>query len=322
MTNRIGSLFAGIGGLELGLEWAGVGHTIWQVERDPWARSILAKHWPDVPRYDDVRTVTAATVSPIEVLCGGFPCQDLSFAGKGTGLGGARSGLFFELMRIVDELGPRFIVLENVSAILSRGLDVVLGRLAQSGYDAWWDCVPASACGAMHRRDRWFLVGYTGGHRSDGWSKLQPQRQEASKRPCVENDGPQLKGRNAVVADAGGDGWIGSSPSMHAKSLADSASVLRRPWRAQAIRSRNRSTNGSSEGSRFESLMGGTSDGLPPGLDRYPKGVGPDQHPFEPPRVHEEAPDDADRLRGLGNAVVPQVGFVIGKVVLQMMEST
>lgn len=275
---RIGSLFSGIGGLDLGLEWAGVGETVWQVERNPWAQTILAKHWPNIPRYDDVCTVTAATVAPIEVLCGGFPCQDLSFAGKGAGLGGARSGLFFELMRIADELGPRWIVLENVSAILSRGLDVVLGRLAQSGYDAWWDCVPASACGAMHRRDRWFLVGYARGHRGDGRTKLQSQREKAREWPCVENDGPQLEGRGAVVADDA----IGDQPCSGAQPL-----------------------------------MGRTPDGLPPGLDRYPKGVGASQHSWEPSRIHVEAPDDTDRLRGLGNAVVPQVGFVIGKALLE-----
>lgn len=279
MTLAIGSLFSGIGGLELGLEWAGVGATAWQVERDPWARSVLAKHWPDVPRYDDVRTVTAATVSPVEVLCGGFPCQDLSFAGKGAGLGGARSGLFFEVMRIADELGPRWIVLENVAAILSRGLDVVLGRLAESGYDAWWDCVPASACGAMHRRDRWFLVGYASGNGGAGRAELQPEHAQASKRARAENNGPQLEGR---------------TPDLDRTSDKQSA--------------------------RPQPLLGGTPHGLPPGLDRYPKGIGPDQYPFEPPRVHQEAPDDANRLRGLGNAVVPQVGFVIGKALLHMMD--
>lgn len=322
MTYRIGSLFAGIGGLELGLEWAGVGHTVWQVERDPWARSVLAKHWPAVPRYEDVRTVTAATVTPIEVLCGGFPCQDLSFAGKGAGLGGARSGLFFELMRIADELGPRFIVLENVSAILSRGLDVVLGRLAQSGYDAWWDCVPASACGAMHRRDRWFLVGYAERRAGGARSQLQSGPIETSQRASTENNGSQLKGRGAVVADTGGVRWGVSRTSTNTQDMGGTRSRLQGAWCAQAIRSRHRDTASGGERPRPESLMGRTPDGLPPGLDRYPKGVGPDQHPFEPPRVHEEAPDDADRLRGLGNAVVPQVGFVIGKVVLQMMEST
>lgn len=271
---RIGSLFSGIGGLDLGLEWAGVGHTVWQVERDPWARSILAKHWPDIPRYDDVRTVTRDSASPIEVLCGGFPCQDLSFAGKGTGINGARSGLFFELMRIADDMGPRFIVLENVSAILTRGLDVVLGRLAESGYDAWWDCIPASACGAAHRRERWFLVGYTGRRRAKGCNVRR------GLLPCSGYD--RIAGPCVTTSYA--------------------STVARR----------------STDGAIHQSGMGRTVNGLPPGLDRYPKGVGAEQHPWEPPRVHEEAPDDADRLRGLGNAVVPQVGWIIGKALLSL----
>lgn len=157
---RIGSLFSGIGGLELGLEWAGVGHTVWQVERDPFCRAVLARHWPDAERFEDVCTVGVANLAPVDVICGGFPCQDISYAGKGAGLDGARSGLWFEFARIVREMGPRFVVVENVSALLTRGLDAVLGTLASLGYDAEWCCVRASDVGARHRRDRVFLIGY------------------------------------------------------------------------------------------------------------------------------------------------------------------
>ena len=100
---KIGSLFSGIGGLELGLEWAGVGHTVWQVERDPFCRSILARHWPSAARFDDVRTVGAHNLEPVDVICGGFPCQDISYAGKGLGLAGERSGLWYEFARIIGE---------------------------------------------------------------------------------------------------------------------------------------------------------------------------------------------------------------------------
>lgn len=318
---RIGSLFSGIGGLDLGLEWAGVGHTVWQVERDPWARSILAKHWPDIPRYDDVRTVTRDTASPIEVLCGGFPCQDLSFAGKGAGINGARSGLFFELMRIADDMGPRFIVLENVSAILTRGLDVVLGRLAESGYDAWWDCIPASTCGAAHRRDRWFLVGYAGCYGGVWRSKFQAEpNNKASIGPCAEDNGARNEGRGPTVANTGGDGRRDCSTAGDGCGMegSGSGSGVFRAWSAEAVRSGNSDANAGKPRSSVESILGRTSDGLPPGLDRYPKGVGAKQHPWEPPRIHEEAPDDADRLRGLGNAVVPQVGWIIGKALLSL----
>jgi DNA (cytosine-5)-methyltransferase 1 len=157
---RIGSLFAGIGGLELGLERAGVGRTIWQVERDEYCRKILERHWPDATRYDDVCTVGAHNLAPVDVVCGGFPCQDLSYAGKGAGLSGERSGLWSEFARIVRELRPHFVVVENVPALLARGLGVVLGDLAACGYDATWDCIPAAAVGAPHLRYRLFIVAY------------------------------------------------------------------------------------------------------------------------------------------------------------------
>lgn len=157
---RIGSLFSGIGGLELGLEWAGVGHTVWQVEQDPFCRAVLAHHWPDAVRHNDVRTVGAHNLEPVDVICGGFPCQDISYAGKGAGLSGERSGLWSEFARIVGELGPQFVVVENVAALLTRGIDAVLGTLADLGYDAEWSTLRASDVGAPHRRERVFIVAH------------------------------------------------------------------------------------------------------------------------------------------------------------------
>lgn len=153
----IGSLFSGIGGLELGLERAGVGSTVWQCEIDPYARAVLAKHWPDAIRFDDITKMHY--VPPVDLICGGFPCQDISNAGKRAGIEGSRSGLFYELMRVVRLVRPRFVVLENVAALLGRGMGDVLGELSESGYDAEWDCVPASAVGAPHQRDRVFIIG-------------------------------------------------------------------------------------------------------------------------------------------------------------------
>src|SRR6187200_1732128 len=100
----IGSLFAGVGGLELGLEWAGLGPTLWQVEQDKFCRAVLEKHWPQAERFDDVCTVGSANLAPVQLICGGFPCQDVSSAGKGAGLAGERSGLWREFARVVREL--------------------------------------------------------------------------------------------------------------------------------------------------------------------------------------------------------------------------
>lgn len=157
----VGSLFSGIGGIDLGLERAGM-KVRWQVEIDEWCRAVLAKHWPDVERFADVKEVGAHNLAYVDVIAGGFPCQDLSYAGKGAGLAGERSGLWYEYARIVRELRPRYVLVENVPGLLARGMGVVLGDLAACGYDAEWDCIPAAAVGAPHRRDRVWIIAYPG----------------------------------------------------------------------------------------------------------------------------------------------------------------
>jgi len=152
-----GSLFAGIGGFDLGFERAGM-VCKWQVEIDEYATKVLAKHWPGVRRHDDVRTWPKPDTERVNVICGGFPCQDISYAGLGAGLDGERSGLFFEAVRVVRELQPRFVVLENVAALLTRGLDRVLGTLAEIGFDAEWHCIPSGVFGSHFRRDRMFII--------------------------------------------------------------------------------------------------------------------------------------------------------------------
>jgi DNA (cytosine-5)-methyltransferase 1 len=162
MSLTFGSLFAGIGGFDLGFERAGM-VCKWQVEIDDYADRVLAKHWPDVHRERDIRECGAHNLERVDVICGGFPCQDISYAGLGAGLDGERSGLFFEAIRVVRELRPRVVVLENVAALLTRGLDRVLGTLAEIGFDAEWESLPASSFGLYHERDRVFVVAYRKG---------------------------------------------------------------------------------------------------------------------------------------------------------------
>ncbi len=169
----IGSLFAGIGGLELGLEWAGLGPVLWQVERDEFCLSVLAKHWPDVPRFTDVCSVGAKELVGVDIICGGFPCQDVSQAGQKTGIGGARSGLWSEFARIVGELRPRIVVVENVADLALRGLDQVMLDLAACGYDAIWFPVRASEVGAPYTRERLFVVAYSDALRSKARDGVQ-----------------------------------------------------------------------------------------------------------------------------------------------------
>lgn len=161
MTVRIGSLFSGIGGFELGLERAIPGaKTVWQCEQNTFCQKVLKKHWPSAVIYDDVRTIDE-TVAPIDILCGGFPCQDISVAGKQRGIEhGTRSGLWWEMHRIARILQPRIIIMENVSAILSVGGRTVIRSLAEIGYDCEWTVISARQFGAPHKRDRWFGVAY------------------------------------------------------------------------------------------------------------------------------------------------------------------
>lgn len=156
-----GSLFTGIGGIDLGLERAGM-RCAWQVEIDDYATRVLAKHWPDVPRLRDVREAGSGNLASVDLIAGGFPCQDISDAGKRVGIEGERSGLWSEFARIIGELRPRYVLVENVPAILTRGLYRVLSDLATSGYDAEWDCLPAAALGAPHLRARFWLLAYPG----------------------------------------------------------------------------------------------------------------------------------------------------------------
>lgn len=161
-------LFSGIGGFSLGLERAGM-RTVAFCEIDPYCRRVLARRWPGVPVYNDVRELSGqrlwddGNTTSIQVICGGFPCQDISLAGRGAGLSGERSGLWFEYARLIGDLRPQFVIVENVSELLGRGLGDVLGSLAALGYDAEWHCIPAAALGAPHIRDRVWIIAYPNG---------------------------------------------------------------------------------------------------------------------------------------------------------------
>ena len=158
---QVGSLFSGVGLCDLGLEWAGMGHAFF-CEVDPFCRSVLRRHWPGIPIYEDIRELRGADLPPVDVLCGGFPCQDVSLAaaGKRKGITGKRSGLWHEYARLIEEIRPGYVIVENVPGLLAAGIEAVLQDLAAVGYDAEWEVLPAAAVGAPHRRERVFLVAY------------------------------------------------------------------------------------------------------------------------------------------------------------------
>jgi DNA (cytosine-5)-methyltransferase 1 len=205
------SLFAGIGGLDLGLERAGM-TTVGQVELDPYCRSVLARRWPEVPRHDDVRTCSEWWMGEprpaVDVVSGGFPCQPDSVAGLRLAQADER-WLWPAMATVVGDLRPRLVIVENVPGLLTAGFGDVLGDLAALGFDAEWDCIPASAFGAPHRRDRVFVVAY---------AQCQP------RRPCrlgQPEQGPG--GRNLGRGGIGPDVADADSPRTRAAGRAGTA---------------------------------------------------------------------------------------------------
>ena len=160
---KVGSLFSGVGGFDLGLERAGH-EIVWQVEIDPFCCDVLAKHWPNVLRYEDVRLI-GKELAPVDIICGGFPCQPVSRAGRRKAQADPR-WLWPEFARLVCELEPRYVLLENTDGLLKRGFGDILRDLAAFGYDVEWESICASHFGAPHRRERVFAVAYTD---CDGW---------------------------------------------------------------------------------------------------------------------------------------------------------
>jgi DNA (cytosine-5)-methyltransferase 1 len=158
---KVLDLFSGIGGFSLGLERAGM-TTVAFCEIEPYCQRVLAKHWPGVPIYDDIRELTADTLRrdgiAVDVICGGWPCQDISVAGKREGIDGSRSGLWSEIRRLICDLRPKFAVMENSANLLNCGFERVLGELAAIGYDAEWHCLRASSVGAPFEGDRIYIL--------------------------------------------------------------------------------------------------------------------------------------------------------------------
>ncbi len=178
-----GSLFAGIGGFDLGFERAGL-DCRWQVEINEFCQKILAKHWPSVRRWPDVCTWPQSDAERVDVICGGFPCQDISAAGHGDGLDGERSGLWREYRRCIGVLLPRIVVVENSPALTFRGLGSVLGDLAALGFDAEWHCIPAANFGAAHERDRIWIIAHAKSERRGSWGA----RRFADRLPWVQDE--------------------------------------------------------------------------------------------------------------------------------------
>ena len=260
---RVLDLFSGIGGFSLGLERAGM-ETVAFCEIEPFCQKVLKKHWPEVPIYNDVREITndrleSDGIRGIDVICGGFPCQDISVAGKQAGITGERSGLWSEMCRIIDDIRPRYAIMENVTALISgdrgRWFGRVLGDLAEIGFDAEWHCIPASELGAHHHRDRVWIIAYPKGCGSQGQQPSRSGGESDSKGVFSEPTGicGNVSCSRCELRSKGNSTQLDESKERRVYSAVDIKSIrqeCRRLWET-------------------EPELGRTFDGFPDWLDKY-----------------------------------------------------
>jgi len=318
---RVLDLFSGIGGISLGLERAGM-HTVAFCEIEPFQRAVLRKHWPEVPIYEDIRTVSGdvlrrAGIAGIDIVAGGFPCQDISVAGKGLGIErGERSGLWREMFRIIRELMPRWVLAENVPALRTRGADLVIADLESAGYAVWPVVVGAWSVGAPHKRDRVWIVAYRNGMRE-----------------------PQPEGR---VRTVGGRVEHGSEELADAEQMRRGARPGISGDEESAGRGRDESARRGVEHSgsagleeRHSASVAGEATHASRRHRAFPAGPGGEQHPWEAPRLEWPVGSATDglserlvrfanrhTLKSAGNSVVPQVVEVIGRAIMNAEEVT
>jgi DNA (cytosine-5)-methyltransferase 1 len=352
------SLFSGIGGLDLAAEMAGF-CTVGQVEIDDYCNRVLEHHWPGVPRWRDVRDVTAESferrtgIKPdtLAVLSGGFPCQPVSCAGKRKGDADER-WLWDEMLRVICEIRPRWIVAENVRGILSIDTGRTFGRiltdLAQNGYRAGWLCYGAGDIGAPHRRERVFIVAHSESIGRRGWSngdergrsgEIQTSRSCSPEERAYMADAPQhLLNRPRQTGPAGrgefADGGAGpTQPRLGNPPDGLPAGLAGHRWPAGWW------PTPSSQEPGWKHIEVVDKDGNPPehfsqrfyhketgrlvqkGLEQvvrmWPAGPG-EQHPWEPPRIATGVKDRVAKLKALGNAVVPAQAYPIFRAIMEI----
>lgn len=349
---RMGSLFSGIGGLELGLERAIPGlQTVWQVEKEEFCRSILERHWPNTKRYNNVLHVGAHNLEPVDVLCAGFPCQSVSIAGKMRGLEDEeKSGLWWHVHRLVSEfqsIGRQpILVLENVANIIRVGGPDVVGSLAAIGYDIEWTIISAAQCGAPHLRRRWFAVAYPStigyymrnamafGELVDGrWTTPNPN-QVGSRTPNtvqsrrssthVHDTRRDATNTNGIGCGTGSNTEREHQHRVHGEGNTTQGIQQRSEWESGIGEDSHAVTNtisNSKQQSPYTSSM--ESERRPKrticeGVRNNQRGGYWATFPTQSPvcRRDDGVPNRVDRLRALGNAVVPQCAEWVGQQIV------
>lgn len=323
----VGGLFLGIGGIELGLERTGYFKTKWAVENDEFCRSIIRKHWPSIPIYGDIREIDWNAVPRVDMLTGGFPCQDISTANpRGKGIKGSRSGLWREYAKAIGILRPRYALIENVPAIVRKGLDVVLADLAEAGYDAEWFDLRASDFGALHKRERIFIVAHSDSlvftkSRDDG--EVREIRESAlgedTEHTVADPHGNGFNGKGLPILPGGSHqdnprdkngtapdpdpiarhGILRGQPDHAGGIVADDY----RDKLSKFIAKKNKSKEGFAwcQNIRKVEDLQGRPD-IPEPLFRGSR---------------DGIPDWVDRIKALGNAVVPDCAEFIGEMIME-----
>ena len=365
MRYTAASFFSGIGGLDLAFAWSGF-NVVYQCEIDDYCRQVLKKwkpiYWPNARMGKDIKNVTGSDVGAVDVVFGGFPCQDISIAGKQAGIqAGTRSGLWFEFLRIIGDIRPRAVLLENVSAILATGGDIVIGSLARIGYDAQWQIVRASDAGAPHQRARWFCVAYRTRQRRNG---SRYHRKGRLVRKTVPKSGDRAGATHtpasSSLAYATGTGsQKRQQPRRWSRAAQIDTGLVNRPKRQrknvghtrlqfvqrqrasrQQITTTRRGTSEPDRSGRHraarqpatQSRLGRGVDGVSRRIYRHRRICRTDHHAqrwpaspaqaqcaYEPPRVIGRREHRTDRIKALGNAVVPQQALPVVQAVKALL---
>lgn len=297
----VGSLFSGIGGLDLGLERAGM-EVIWQSEIDPYSCRVLKKHWPEVVNHGNIKEINWGNVVRPDIICGGYPCQPFSTAGKRNGTDDPRH-LWPWVRQAISELRPDYAILENVRGHITLGLSTVIGELASIGYDAEWQIVSANSVGAPHLRERVIIIAY-------------PVRKLAN----TDNSGrlhrqPQVftadRWLNALSLIGSGSANVAYPTQQYSNGKPDYTSNSKRP----ETLSQSRDSSGAQDVANTNSSPGQLKQERTVCESNFGRRSWWETEP-DVGRVAHGIPSRVDRLRGLGNAVVPQVAELIGRMVI------
>ncbi len=332
MTLKLLDTFAGIGGFSYAAEkLVGGFQTVQFIEIDPYCQQVLNKNFPNIPIHDDITTYRAKPHSA-DIITGGFPCQSISQAGNREGITEtSRSGLWFQLIRTIRMVRPKYFILENVSAILNNGLDIVLGDIFEAGYDAEWCCIPSSFVGACHQRDRWWLVGFASN--SNSMQRFDVLRQQPEQRQETQQGTSNRNNRSGNVADSYNNG---SSRSKESRSIKETDG---RSEKRKDIIIESEGSGKSTNSRDFQlSLTDSNSNGLqrevgsrvyrPTWKTQNIRRINPNWRQYiSEPTIRRgddglstklDASQRIQRLKQLGNTIVPQVAAIPLQRVIQL----